>query len=193
MLNLLKMAALVCFTSLIVACASSGSQSEDEQTQVKTAKVNAQLGMAYLERRDIQRAKQKLLLALKQGPNVAEVVYSMAYFQEATGNTEKAQAFYLQAIKVDPTRGEAQNNYGTFLCRAGKYSESIQHFNLAAQDPNYLNPSSAYENAGLCAMKIPDKKQASQYFQRALNENPNLPVASRKLAELNNQSNRMIS
>ena len=143
------------------------------------------MGIAYLEQNDVSRAKRKLLLALKQDPSIPEPWYSMAYFMETMGNTEQANNYYQKAIKVSRGRGDAENNYGTFLCRAGKYKEAVGHFILATKDPEYLTPADAYENAGLCASKIAGDTHAIDYFNRALTHDPERPVSWMGLAELN--------
>jgi len=155
-----------------------------QRAKAETAKINAQLGIAYLEQKNVQRAKQKLLLALQQDPNIPEPWYSMAYFLEATGNSVEAKKYYLKAVEVAPARGDAQNNYGTFLCRSGHYKESIEHFMIAANTSDYLDPAAAYENAGLCAMKIPAYKQAGEYFNQALLKDPARTLSLLKLADV---------
>lgn len=171
---------------LLAACAtnqkSQNGEGDDEARSIKTAKINSQLGMAYLERHDFQRAKQKLLLAINEAPNIPEPWYAMGYFQETTGNPRAANDYYLKAVKIAPERGDVQNNYGTFLCRNGRYNESITHFVLAAKDPNYLNPADAYENAGFCSMKIPNYPQAAQFFRYALSQDPARPLSRFELA-----------
>lgn len=184
MLKALKFFTLVIMLSMLAGCKTARvkpdentvvhrvSAEEEAKRKVETAKINAQLGMAYFEKKNIQRAKQKLLLAIKQGPSIPEPWYSMAYFLEATGNRVAAREYYLKAIKVAPERGDAHNNYGTYLCRSGHYRESVKHFLVAAKSRDYLDPAAAYENAGLCAMNIPDYKRAAGYLQQALKEDP---------------------
>lgn len=150
--------------------------------RLETAKINAQLGMGYLQRNNIKRAKAKLLLALKQGPQIPEPWYSMGYFLEATGNKTAANEYYLKAIKVAPDRGDAHNNYGTYLCRQGAYRKSLRHFDMAAHDKTYLDAAAAYENAGLCSMKMKDFHRATRYFRQALQEDPSRSVSLLKLA-----------
>jgi type IV pilus assembly protein PilF len=162
---------------------TAGTDQEKPRPKTETAKINAQLGIAYLEEKNVQRAKQKLLLALQQGPDMPETWYSMAYFLEATGNTDEARKYYLKSVAIDPKRGDAQNNYGTFLCRSGQYQESIKHFMLAANSPEYLDPAAAYENAGLCAMKNNSYKQAAGYFNQALLKDPARTISLLKTAE----------
>lgn len=183
---LVKIIVLASLVSMLVACQSTTAKEEAEK-KVTVAKINTRLGLAYLERHDMQRAKQKLLLALEQGPEVPEAWYSMAYLLEATGNKEQAGHYYLKAIHLAPERGDALNNYGTFLCRSGAYQAAVQQFLKAVQDPNYLELAAAYENAGLCSMKIPNANAAMQYFKKALAEDPKRSTSLIELAELNYQ------
>lgn len=176
---------LLCLCILLSACQSSTETSLQQSKKRMAAKINDQLGIAYLERHDIQRSKQKFLLALKQAPEIPETWYSMGYFLESTDNKEQANHYYLKAIELAPGRGDALNNYGTFLCRSGKYHEAISYFMKAAEDPNYLEQASAYENAGLCSLKIPDNKNAIAYFKRSLEQDPNRPNSLIELSELN--------
>lgn len=181
---------VICLSLLILSLAACGTMKSEETTtkenkQISTAQLNAQLGLGYLERHEVQRAKQKLLLALSEAPNIPEPWYSMAYYLEVTGETEQAKTYYLKALALAPNRGDVQNNLGTFLCRTGDYRGSIQHFLLATKDPDYLDTASAYENAGLCASKIPDDKLALQYFNLAILQDPNHPISLFESAQLN--------
>jgi len=168
----------------------SSSANDDDERITQAAKINTQLGIAYLQNNNITRAKQKLLLALDEAPNIPETWYSMAYYLEATGNKPEAEKYYLKALKIAPNRGDAQNNYGTFLCRSGAYQSAVERFLLAVKDPDYLDAADAYENAGLCSLKIPDNKQASQYLQQALLVDPSRTSVIIELAELDYKSGK---
>jgi len=154
--------------------------------KIETAAViNAQLGLLYLDKHDISRAKQKLLLALEEAPKLPEIWYAMGYFLETTGSKQEARTHYLKALALAPKRGDVLNNYGTYLCRMGDYQGAIAQFTLAVKDPGYLEPAAAYENAGLCAMKIPDQTLAANYFRLAIAQDPNRLVASQELVKIN--------
>tara|TARA_R110000868_G_scaffold164802_6_gene397705 strand:+ start:330 stop:1022 length:693 start_codon:yes stop_codon:yes gene_type:complete len=188
----IKTIILVVSLALLAGCKTTTSEPteymnttrSEGRPKAETAKINAQLGMAYLERKNVQRAKQKLLLALEQGPDIPEPWYSMAYFLEATGNKEEARSYYLKAVEIAPERGDVQNNYGTFLCHSGEYKASIKHFVAAANAPNYLEPASAYENAGQCSMKMGSYKRAATYFNKALLKDPARTSTLLKLVEV---------
>lgn len=180
-----KIVLTILINLILTSCTTLNNKSssqEEQKKKVKVAEINLQLGIAYMEKGDIEHAKQKLLYAGEKAPELPEVWYTMAYFQEKIGNNNEANANYLKAIQLAPGRGDVQNNYGTFLCRSGKFTESIEHFVLAIKDPQYLEISGAYENAGLCALKIPDKKLAQMYFAKALETDPNRSVS---IVELN--------
>lgn len=145
---------------------------------------NSQLGLAYLQNGDRLLAKQKLLLALQQAPNSAEVQDAMAYFLEISGDTAQAQIHYLRAIQCAPDKGAPLNNYGVFLCRSGQYDLGEQQFLAAVQDTHYLNTAEAYENAGLCAQAKPDEEKALHYFQQAIIKDPHRVNAWLGLAQI---------
>lgn len=182
---------LCCATGLflvLTACSTmKSSTEEDDNRKVATAKLNAQLGMTYLEKHNIQRAKQKMLVALDLAPNIPDTWYSMGYFLEVTGDKEQAKKYYLKSVAIAPERGDVQNNYGTFLCRSGEYQEAIKHFQMAAQDINYMDTAAANENAALCAQKIPDKQLALHYFNKAMAQDPDRASTYIELAELDYQ------
>lgn len=169
----------------LVACASTKSSDNDEEKKIATAKINTQLGIAYLERHQIQTAKRKLLLALDEAPNIPETWYAMGYFLETTGDKDQAKTYYLKSVSLASGRGDVQNNYGTFLCRTGNYRDAIKHFELAAKDINYVDTAAAYENAGLCALKIPDNTLALLYFDKSKAQDPERPTVYLELSKLN--------
>lgn len=181
---------IVFFLALLAACQTSRNYDDNSSHKIRAAKINVRLGMAYLERNDTPRAKQKLLLAMEQAPQLPETWYAMGYFEESTGNKQKASEFYLKSLSLAPKRGDALNNYGTYLCRNGDYVNSIRYFLQATQDTNYLGAASAYENAGLCALKAHDRAGATNYFLKALAQDSSRATSRLKLAELYYQSGK---
>lgn len=134
----------------------------------EAANYNVQLGMGYLEQGDVQRAKHKLLQAMDQDAKSAPAQEAMGALMENTGETNHAEKYYQRAVELDPNSGSAHNNYGAFLCRMKRFKDADREFNLAVQDLAYLNTAETYENAGLCAMQVPDNAKATGYFQKAI-------------------------
>lgn len=187
MISILKQFIIISLIVMLSAC-SVFSKSKTQVSGPQASDVNVQLGLAYLENGDVQRAHQKLLLAEQQSPESLQAKGAMGYFLESTGSLSSADAYYRRAITLNPKSGAAQNNYGTFLCRRGCYSEADQHFLLALQDPSYLNTAQVYENAGLCAMQIPDTEKALGYFTQAITQDPKRAISWLELGRINYQT-----
>ncbi len=177
--------------SLISGCAKKPDAVQDSTQEAPAqvnlglaADMNVKLGMMYLQKGETQRAQQRFTQALANAPENPAAWYSMGYFWEVMGDNAKAEPYFKKAISIDPQNGNAKNNYGTFLCHAGRYKEGIYQFKAAINTPNYLNQTGAYENIGLCSMKIPDYKMAKEYLTRAVSQNPNLTESLEGLAEI---------
>jgi len=176
---------LVIFNLLTACHTLSSSEKTSASKKTRAASINIQLGMAYLDRHEILRAKQKFLTALHEAPQLPEVWYSLGYFFEKTGDQQRAAECYRKALELAPNRGDTNNNYGTYLCRTKHYQEAIKYFMKATRDSEYLDVASAYENAGLCSELIPQSQQAVKYFEEALKQEPGRLTALISLAELN--------
>ncbi|WP_342219925.1 type IV pilus biogenesis/stability protein PilW [Rickettsiella endosymbiont of Miltochrista miniata] len=187
MISKLKQFVILFLIVTLTAC-SIFSKSKTQVSGPQASDVNVQLGLAYLQNGDVQRAHQKLLLAEQQSPGSLQAQGAMGYFLESTGSLPSADAYYRRAIALNSKSGAAQNNYGTFLCRRGRYSEADQHFLLALQDPSYLNTAQVYENAGLCAMQVPDTKKAMDYFTQAITQDPKRAISWLELGRISYQA-----
>jgi type IV pilus assembly protein PilF len=188
---IIKSLILVLSLSVLVTACKTETVTENAPAvnMVDASKLNVQLGLRYLAQGNTVLAKQKLLLALSQNPS-APAYTAIAYFYENTGDVAQAEKNYQQAISLNTAAGAGHNNYGAFLCRQKQYAQADQQFNLAVSDPNYLNMGGAYENAGLCALLIPDKTKALQYFEKAVQQNPKMTASLEQLVQLNYEQGR---
>lgn len=152
------------------------------------ARTNAKLGLGYLAKGYYPQSKERLLSAIRDDSHIAAGWYGMAYYLEKTGDTKAADEYYKKALSAEPHSGEAKNNYGTYLCRMHRYQDALRYFDSAAKEPTYLDAASAYQNAGTCALMIPDVKLAKTYFHAALSNNPNMLFSLLSLARLSHQS-----
>lgn len=165
-----------------IATASSGDV-------VKAASYNAQLGVGYLQNGRLDLAKEYLDKALKYNPRSVEANHYYALLQERLNDDASASRYFIKAVRLSKTTNpELMNNYGSHLCRIGKYDKAISAFKLALRDPLYRTPEYAYANIGVCLNKQGRAAEAEHYFQQALNANENFGLALYQLAELNYQN-----
>jgi type IV pilus assembly protein PilF len=87
-------------------------------------------------------------------------------------------------MAANPGSGAQLNNYGAFLCRQAQYQKADEYFLKAVKDPKYEHTAGAYENAGLCAMAIPDPAKAKTYFTKALEQDPSRAESLYELVQL---------
>ena len=174
----------IILTLLLSSCSLNTPELTVAPKNPAAGEINTSLGLAYLAQHDVAHAQQKLLLAQQQAPNDPAVWYATGYFLENSQELPAAEKAYLRALELSPHSGAAQNNYGAFLCRHGNYTAAITHFLRAVQDPNYLHAAQAYENAGHCALLIPDTHVAKTYFKLAVARDPQLMSAITALQQL---------
>ncbi len=180
---------------LLQSCQPNGEVKEEptgkKNKLSEAASYNTQLGLAYLNQGNRSRAKHKLFLALSQAPDSPSVNAAIAYFMEKSGEIGEAQTYYKKAMAVAPKVGAQLNNYGAFLCRQGQYSQAEEYFLKAVKDYEYAHTAGAYENAGLCAMAIPDNTKAMNYFAKALEQDPSREQSLYELVNLEVKQNHI--
>lgn len=180
---------------LASACSSTGGQSDTlratEDRPDTLAETNVKLGIGYMQQGQPDLALGKLQRALELDPNLASGHNAIAILYEQLGRLDTAEKHYRRAVSLAPQDSAAHNNYGTFLCgRRNQLDKAEQEFLKALENPLYTTPELAYENAGLCAQRKPDPVKAEQYFRKALELNPTLPVSLYQMALISFEAGR---
>ena len=166
---------------LLTACASNKVQT---QKMHDAAAYNVQLGLAYMNQGDLERAKDKLDRALTQDPESADVHSARAALYARLGNKDKADAEYRAALRIAPGDPRMVNNYAVYLCQNGRTDEGVKRFLEAARNAMYTTPEAAYTNAGVCLRAANRDEEARTNFMRALQLKPNFAEAQFQLANL---------
>ena len=173
----------IIFVSLVGCTAKNELDQEPNQDQ-KAAEINTQLGVRYLAQGDYELADKKLRRALEQNPNSSTTNWVFALLQERLGEDDVAERHFRKAIRLDPKDSRAHNNYGAFLCKQDRITEAEKEFLLAIDNPLYTQADSAYVNAGLCVLKIPNEEKAEEYFKKALVINSRQQAALFQMARI---------
>ena len=178
---------------MVSAAACSTTDTSVMQSDPKAAAdLNAQLGLAYMERGNNQEAQKKLLHALELNPDSASANHYIAELYRKLGKNREAEKHYRKALSLTPTDPMVLNNYGVFLCSQHRLDEALDKFLTAVKQPFYKTPEVAYDNAGLCALQIPDEAKAEEYFRSALRVNPHMLDALYELANISYKQRRYL-
>ncbi|NVK22951.1 MAG: type IV pilus biogenesis/stability protein PilW [Kangiellaceae bacterium] len=141
----------------------------------EAAQIRLSLGMRYLQNGKLEWAKKQLDKAYTHAPHLPEVLFGMAYYFQTVDELDLAEGYYQKVLDKSKNDSNYLNAYGVFLCDKKKaYEESVSYFLKAVDNPNYTKIGSTYENAGFCSIKAEKYTDAENYFNKALNFNPNL-------------------
>lgn len=186
-------AMLVLLIVAVAGCASSSEREADLDKMNKRAETHVMLGASYLQRGQLDVAKEELEKALKEMPDNSQANNIMAVLQWRLHKFDEADRLFRKALDKDSGNSSAHHNYGAFLCDRGKLDAGMRHFDAAAGDALYPYIAEVNLNAGICLMKKPAPGAAEKYFREALRINPKLPSALYEMAKISADSGQRLS
>lgn len=160
-------------TMLLIGCVST-QQSQTEFDRHEAVKARTHLALAYLEQNDFAKAKENIDKAFSHDPTDYLPHSVLAYYYQQIGESENAERAYRKAISLSQAQSNDQsplpnvlNNYGTFLCKHGRFSQAYTEFEraLTSRQP-YYHQADTLENIALCAEMAKDKSKQQQAFSR---------------------------
>lgn len=155
-----------------------------ESSERHRARIHTELGAGYYAQRQMAVALEEFSTAIQIDPSYAQAHNGLGLVYGTLREDDKAEASFRRALQLDAGNSESHNNYGTFLCSRNRVDESIKEFLVALKNPLYPTPETAWLNAGICAMKKGDDKNAETYLKNALQAQPGLRNANYQLANL---------
>lgn len=173
--------ALLLVLAVLAGCSSSPVRQADN---LKSAEVNAELGLRYMLQGKNDLALEKLNRALEQDPKSATAHHYLAELYRRLDEHEEADLHYRRSVDLDPQDSSARNNYGAFLCGRRRYAQAEKQFLAVLKNPVYPGRAQTLENLGLCMREAGEQEKAEEYFRKALQADPRLPQALFVMAEL---------
>lgn len=150
---------------LVSGCSGSSANRKKE------ADARMQMGITYLEQRNLPMAMRELTRAEELDPGNPEVQMALGLTYQARGDLAKAEEYLRKAIDRKPDYGEARNNLGIVLATQKRWDEAAGEFRAAAENVLYATPDRAYYNLGEVERMRKDPVRAEEAYRRSLGAN----------------------
>lgn len=146
--------------------------------------VQAKLATAYHRNKQLDKADEFFQKAVKAAGEKAPVTWYIALGQIETerGNLEQARRYYIVAVQLEPASTAAYNNLGYVLLKLNRYDEADAVFREAYTLDQTL--ASAIYGRGEVARARDMIEIAQQYYEMAIDINPDEPLFYKSLADL---------
>lgn len=182
----LRPALFLLVVSLLGGCVTTGDVDPMRTTKGREEARDAyvQLGIAYIQQGDTQRAKVPLKSALDLDASHADAHAALAMAFQLEMEPKLADEHFRKALSQRSDDARLLNNYGGFLFEQKRYQDAMNTYLRAAEDNLYPERSRVFENLGLTALQLAQREKAKEYFQRALRLNSRQPRALLEMALL---------
>jgi type IV pilus assembly protein PilF len=155
------------------------------------ARLHTELAAAYFERGNMAVALEELRLATDADKSYAPAhnMYGLVYMD--LKETSKAEDSFQRALRLSPNDSDINHSYGWFLCHNGREKESIGYFLQAIRNPLYPSPGRSYTAAGVCSLRMNNRKDAEEFFVRSLKLDADDPTALLQLGQIRYRQGHM--
>ncbi|MCG8534134.1 MAG: type IV pilus biogenesis/stability protein PilW [Pseudomonadales bacterium] len=181
---------LVSSTLVILAISLTGCVTEtndplaQNRDPEKAARTYVEAGIRYLQKRQMADAHRTLKRAYDIAPDDPAVNNAYGLFYNMEGEPEQAEKYFKAALSSDPDFSQARNNYAAYLFEHGRFEEAVDQLERVTKDYRYQRRFTAFENLGVCYLKLGETEKAKSAFNRALQLNPQMPVSVLEMAEI---------
>ena len=167
-----------------------GALSYEEYLRIRPvyAKVQDNLGWAWLQKGNVPVAILHLQEALKANPHYATAFAHMGIALHLQGKQSGAMNYFQRAIRLNPFDPDIHVNLGATLRLEGKLFEALEQFREALR----LMPrkASAHYGIGMVLKQQGEKRAAMSHFREALRLNPNYAPAKEIMEQLLQEEKR---
>lgn len=188
---------------LITACASDDEPRKVEYippeqiTLDRSAKDRAmtltELGQAYYKLEKYQFAQENLDRSLAIDSNIASTYHIYALIKQRSNLPEEAQKYFDKALQLEPENYDILTAYAVFLFEQHRYDEALVEFSRIVNAPFFKKKWVAYTYLGLYDLENNLRREAEINFYKALQANPDYPLALFETAKIRYAKGEMMS
>lgn len=183
---------VLCSLTVLTSCASVEPQYEPWPTD-KRAQVHIDLAQIYLERGQIDVAKEEFSKARKIDPSSDQAIHGLGLVEAQSLKYEKAKTLLSKAVSLNGANLEAVADYAILLCETNEGDKGINLLSKAQKRnraPDGLGFTLAF---GRCYQSVNEYELAESSFATALQMKPDLSQALYSMAELKANQGQALS
>ena len=161
---------VIVFLSLLVsACVTTSNSSLTDKADPEIAVERyVQLGLEYIKRNELHRARKHLSRALEINSIDASANAAMGLIYHQEGENEKAEELFKKAIENDPNYTPGRSYFGAYLFSQQRYKDALKQFQTAAKDTRYEGRTQIFSNIALCQIQLGNNDEAIDAYQKSL-------------------------
>ena len=160
---------LLLLSFLMTGCVTSSTSTLSKKADPVTAvKRYVELGLEYIKRDDLYRARRHITRALSIDPEDASANAAFGLISHQDGEIKAAEESFLKAIAFDSGYTRGRTYYAAFLFSEKRYKEALKQFEIAANDTGYIGRAQIFSNIALCNVKLTDYDAALKAYQKTL-------------------------
>ena len=164
--------ALVAALGLVGCVTTKVSVDAPRASPKEAARINEELGIAYLRQGNYELARVKLEKAIDGDPDRTAAHSALGLVYERLGAIDEAEDQYRRAVRLAGDNPDTLNALAVFLCvRKNEPDDALRYFDQALKYPLYRNRVMLFTNAGVCARKV-DLEKSEAYFRQGLALDP---------------------
>lgn len=186
-LTLVGLTACTQTTQVTSQTVTSSNPNRTKQDPQEIARVRTAIAAEFIRAHKLDDAQRQLEQALTADPKSAAANDMMGILLQQEGssiNLKKAEGYFKKSIALDPEFSQARNNYGVYLAQMQRYNEAIAQFQIAGAALGYEGRADALENLGRTALKVNNRKLATESFIKALDANRQSIIARAELVDI---------
>jgi len=161
-------AILLCLCILSGCVTTSNSSLSKKADPVAAVDRYVQLGLEYIKRDDLSRARKHITRALEINADDAPANAAFGLISHQDGEYEAAENSFLKALETDENYTRGRTYYAAFLFSQLRYKEALAQFEIAAKDAGYVGRAQIFTNIALCNMKLSNYDAALKAYEKTL-------------------------
>ncbi len=150
------------------ACTGANANKKKELDELQDAEWHYKSGAGYFENHQVPLAIRELHIALDKDPNHVKAHYLLGFIYMGRRQYTKSVQHFKRVIELEPTSYDAMNSLGATYLAMERWEDAIVLFEKLLEEPMFITPELAHNNAGWAYYKQKDYTVAREHFKMAV-------------------------